>query len=353
MMETEAQVRRSESHIPVCASPRHPSHSRKRRTESDQGEDSLKIQLDAANKRISELESELQITKQADARSRRRLVELRAKYTQNFEALTAKLGKPKAQLPEAVAFAVNENLASVASLHSQLQEELSAFQARAEEKLKSKEIMMQQNFDARLKLLGRQLGHQSSSGDCSPAIMQRSPEQVATQLRQFEEFNSKLQTCNKSLKKRLKEAQALAEVYSDQHAAILLENAKFKRLLQERSELPPSHRSSIADELPLLNRTQRSINDSSKVAELQRELSKVRAQLIEERARKTEVELIMEKWIEETKATGGARGGTRSEIPSREREMARSLLTEERVKELLQTRAFPSVRSVSVTTLRK
>lgn len=348
-METETQPRGSESRLPANLSPRHPSHSRKRRTEVDLAEDSLKIQLDAANKRISELENDLQIAKQDSARSRRRLVELRAKYAQNFEALTATLAKPKARLPEAVAAVVDENLASVASLHSQLQQELCAFQTRTEQKLKSKELLMQQNFEARLKLLGRQHGHQNSLGDCSPALTERSPEKVATQLRQFEEFNSKLQACNKSLKKRLKEAQALAEVYSDQHTAILLENAKLKRQLQERSDFPGSHRSSLVDELPQLSRTQRSVNDSGKVAELQRELGKLRAQLLEERTRKTEVEIIMEKWVEETKVAGVPRSGSRSQVPSREREMAKSLLTEE----LVQARAFPGVRSLSVTTLRK
>ena len=349
MMETETQPRGPETRLPVNPSPRHPSHSRKRHTEVDLGEDSLKIQLDAANKRISELENDLQIAKQDSARSRRRLVELRAKYAQNFEALTTKLAKPKAQLPEAVAAAVDENLASVASLHSQLQQELSAFQTRTEQKLKSKELVMQQHFDARLKLLGRQHGHHNSLGDCSPAFTERSPEKIETQIRQFEEFNSKLQTCNKALKKRLKEAQALAEVYSDQHTAILLENAKLKRQLQERSELPASHRSSVVDELPQLARTQRSGNESGKIAELQRELGRLRAQLLEERTRKTEVELIMEKWVEETKATGAPRSGSMSRVPSREREMAKSLLTEE----LVQARVFPGVRSLSVTTLRK
>ena len=339
----ELQPRSTEVRLPISNSPRRLTHSRKRRTESDPGDEILKVQLDTANKRIAELESELQVAKQSDARSRRRLVELRAKYVQNYEAFVQRMSKPKPQLQDTMTAVASENMASVALLHSQLQQEIGLFQTRTEQKLKSKELLIQQNFEARLKLFGRQKEHKGAPGDSSPANTDLNLEQQATQLRQFEDFNSKLQASNKALRQKLKEVQAVAEVYADQHAAILLENARLKRILQEKNEPPQSHRSSITDEFPQLSRSRRSNSETGKVAELQRELGKLRGQLIEERSKRSEAEEILEKCLEEARSGQG-----RSELSSREWSNVRSRLSEE----LLRMQAFANGRSASVTTLR-
>ena len=347
-------------------------HSRKSSSLPSGDSFQLRSQLDLARKKISDLETDVQRLLSDDAKSRRKLVEERAKHEEIVTELKKKLKRKRKRLPEELETEVGENLASVNSLHKVVMEEINTMKVSAEKRVKEKEFNLQVTYTSRVQELERELATQRNlfEPDSTPLDPQSDPS-LEAKIVQFEEFNTRLQEANRSLRSKMKEAQSMNDAYSKQYAAILRENAKLKQLLKEKTEQTAqigSVFSQTIEELPSITvkPTKTLLSDvellQNQLSTAKTDLKSLKKQLFFERSRRTELLSVFEQCISDVRnesvSMAAYSGRYRGELTEKERELVvKYLLERKEAMEILKKEAFrlgedkKIGRSASVVTL--
>lgn len=339
-------------------SPRKTTHVSRKSTLLEENV-TLKSQLEAAKRRISELESDVERLLTDDSRTRRRIYEQKEKFESEIRELQSKMRLYTGNsLPETLSQAVNETMLAVNSLHHEVLDEVSALQRNAQLRLKMQEEDL--NFVHTMKVTQLERELETAKAQIEPVILpeQREMMELRRELGRCQDFNDHLQAGIVSLKQKLKESEAVNEAYIKQHARLIKENSRLRKEVQ-RVQNNASPRRSI-EELPCISikprmyRTMRTEVSQGKLTSALKEVKSLKQQLVTERGRKSELRDTLDRCISEVRSQAVSmaayHGRYRSDMSATERHQVIShLLEDAKVLELVKNEAFKeSSRSSSV-----
>lgn len=284
---------------------------------------------------------------------RRRFEEERRKdqeEIQRLKALTREL-KEKNVIVEPIAETVRTCVGSVVTIHKELQEEIGDFQSKTVRRIRNREADAYRLYIGRIKQLETELAQEREKN--RPLDVDKNPwQKISTLERKLQEsvdFHSQLITENQALREKCKELQTTEEVALLGNTVIMQSNARLKRLLEDTkaaTQSPSQHDQGTQDfsnssEYGLSVRVGRQTKRESGQKEF-RELAK---ELSQERGKRTELERVLAKCLEDVRnqtIAVEAYSGRCKALTEREREqLIQKLLLEEQFLQILQMHAFP------------
>lgn len=273
---------------------------------------------------------------------------------QRLKALNREL-KEKNVIVEPIAETVKTCVDSVVNIHKELQGEIGDFQNRTIRRIRNREEEVCHLYLSRIKQLESQLANERKKNQ--PLQIDKNPwQKISTLERKLQEsvdFHSQILAENQVLREKCKEIQATEEVALRGNTVIMQSNARLKRLLEDSklaTQSPSQHDQGTQDFSNSseygLSAVARSNRLQTKRESAQKEARDLAKELSDERGKRTELEQVLAKCLEDVRSQSVAleaySGRYKGTLTDRGREtLIQKLLLEEKFLLILQAHAFP------------
>jgi len=274
---------------------------------------------------------------------------------QRLKALTREL-KEKNVIVEPIAEAVKTCVGSVVTIHRELQEEIGDFQSRTVRRIRTREADAYRLYIGRIKQLETELAQERQKN--RPLEVDKNPWQkisaLERKLQESVDFHSQLIAENQTLREKCKELHTTEEAALRGNTVVMQSNARLKRLLEDNkaaTQSPSQHDQGTQD---FSNSSEYGLSGTGRVGRLQtkresgqKEVRVLARELSQERGKRTELERVLAKCLEDVRSQAIAveaySGRCKAVLTEREREqLIQKLLLEEQFLQVLQMHAFPA-----------